>query len=291
MTGTTRHLPTIFGTLLATALLTAAAEARPLEDIQRRGILQVCAHPNALPFASRKGEPRGIQLELADLIAERLGVRLSVDWVILSYQMKRADCDMVMGAIADREALKDSRLKVSRPYFRSGVVLALRSGLDGIDGLEDLTPEHRIGVMRSSLAHMTLEQRGLTTIPFAFEDEMMAAVAGGEIDMAAVTPISAGWYRRNHPDAGLRLLDIFADSEELNWNLAVGMRRSDRFLRRTVNGILEDLIASGELKALYARYGVEYRPPRYKKPLRVERKTRLGEQECVRLGYTRQCSR
>ncbi len=138
---------------------------------------------------------------------------------------------------------------------------------------------------------MTLEQRGLTTIPFAFEDEMMAAVASGEIDMAAVTPISAGWFLRENPEFGLRLLDIFADIGELNWNLAVGMRRSDRFLRRKVNGILEDLIATGELAELYARYGIAYRPPVYRKPFRVERKTRLGEQECVRLGYSRQCAR
>ncbi len=286
-----KQLSTVVASLVGLALLAGAAQARPLEDIERRGILQVCAHPNALPFASRKGEPRGIQLDLARVIAERLGVRLSVDWVILSYQMKRADCDMVMGTIADREALKDSRLKVSRPYFRSGVVLAVRPELDGIAGLEDLEPAHRIGVMRSSIAHMTLEQRGLTTIPFAFEDEMMAAVASGDIDMAAVTPISAGWFLRNNPELGLRLLDIFADSKELNWNLAVGMRRSDRFLRRKVNGILEDLIATGELAELYARYGIAYRPPDYKKPFRVKRKTRLGEQECVRLGYSRQCAR
>ena len=281
----------LVASLLGLLLLGQAADARPLEDIERRGLLQVCAHPNALPFASRKGEPRGIQLDLAATIAERLGVRLSVDWVILSYQMKRADCDVVMDTIADREALRDSRLKVSRPYFRSGVVLAVRPELDGIAGLEDLTPAHRIGVMRSSIAHMTLEQRGLTTIPFAFEDEMMAAVASGEIDMAAVTPISAGWFLRENPEFGLRLLDIFTDTEELNWNLAVGMRRSDRFLRRRIDRILEDLIASGELAALYARYGIVYRPPVYRKPVRVRRKTTLGEEDCVRLGYSRQCSR
>jgi len=286
-----RRLSAVVGSLLGLVILTETVAARPLEDIRRRGILQVCAHPNALPFASRKGDPPGIQLELAELVAERLGVRLSVDWVILGYQMKRADCDMVMGTIADREALEDSRLKVSRPYFRSGVVLAVRPGIDGIASVEDLTPAFRIGVMRSSIAHMTLEQRGLTTIPFAFEDEMMAAVASGEIDMAAVTPISGGWFRRNNPEIRLRLLDIFAETEGLAWNLAVGMRRSDRFLRRTVNGILEDLIASGELEALYGRYGIDYRPPDYKKPFRVERRTRLGEQECVRLGYSRQCSR
>ncbi len=281
----------LFGALLAAAVSAGGTLARPLEDIQRRGVLQVCAHPNALPFARRGGDPRGIQLDLAGLIAERLGVRLRVDWVILSYQMKRADCDMVMGTIADREALKDSRLKVSRPYFRSGVVLAVRPGIDGISSLEDLTPALRIGVMRSSIAHITLEQRNLTTIPFAFEDELLDAVASGEIDMAAVTPISAGWFNRNHPEARLRLLDLFADSEDLSWNIAVGMRRSDRFLRRKVNAIIEELIASGELAALYDRYGIAYRPPDYKKPFRVERKSKLGEQECVRLGYSRQCSR
>ena len=38
------------------------APARPLEAIRQRGALTLCAHPNALPFASRHGDVPGFQV-------------------------------------------------------------------------------------------------------------------------------------------------------------------------------------------------------------------------------------
>lgn len=286
---TPRH---ILPLLAALALLLPAggAAARPLEDIRRLGVLEVCAHPNALPFSKRNGPVHGIQLDLARRIAGRLGVDLAVEWVTSRYQIARADCDLVMDTIADPEALASSEppLRVSRPYFRSGVILAVPPEHAGAKDLSELPEDLRIGVLVGSIAHMRLEKAGLSVIPFGFEDEMMEAAASGEIDAAAVTPISFGWFRREHPDLRLVALDLFSGDPDLSWNLAVGMRRSDRFLRRTVDRILDELIDSGELQRLYAAYGVDWREPVWEAPRRVRGRP-LPQQECVRLGYQREC--
>ncbi len=278
--------------VLATLPPPSSAVARPLEDIRRRGVIELCAHPDALPFAKRRGPVRGLQVELAERIARGLGVDLAVDWVVTRWQIRYADCDLVMDVIVDREALAaaEPRLRVSRPYFRSGVVLAVPPEHAG-RGLEALPRTLRVGVLIGSLAHRRLERAGFVTVPFGFEDEMMEAVAAGEIDAAAVTPITLGWFRHHRPDLDLAVLDPFAGDDELSWNLAVGMRRSDRFLRRAVDDILEDLLVSGELAALYARYGIDFRPPHFRAPRRVGRRSDLGTRECVRLGYARACRR
>lgn len=286
---TPRH---ILPLLAALALLLPAGgtAARPLEDIRRLGVIEVCAHPNALPFSRRSGPVRGIQLDLAESIAGRLGVGLAVEWVVSRYQVARADCDLVMDTIADPEALASSEppLRVSRPYFRSGVILAVPPEHAGAKDLAELPEDLRIGVLVGSIAHMRLEKAGLSVIPFGFEDEMMEAAASGEIDAAAITPISFGWFRHRHPDLRLVALDLFSGDPDLSWNLAVGMRRSDRFLRRTVDRILDELIESGELQRIYAAYGVDWREPEWKAPRRVRGRP-LPEQECVRLGYQRAC--
>jgi len=281
-------------TLLLAAALTSAAitgtAARSLEDIRRRGVIELCAHPNALPFSRRSGPVQGIQLDLAARIAEALGVELSVAWVVTRDQIVRADCDLVMDTIADPEALASSEppLRVSRPYFRSGVILAVPPEHAGAESLADLPADLRIGVLVGSIAHMRLEKAGLSVVPFGFEDEMMEAVASGEIDAAAITPISFGWFQLRHPDLPLVPLDVFAGDPDLSWNLAVGMRRSDRLLRQAVDGILDRLIESGELQRIYAVYGVAWRDPAWEAPRRVRRRA-LPEQECARLGYRREC--
>jgi polar amino acid transport system substrate-binding protein len=267
----------------------AKAEARALEDIKRRGVLSLCAAPNALPFASKRGERRGYQIDLAQALAERLGVRLQVEWVLLSFQYRQVDCDIAMDTIADPEAQLEANLRWSEPYQRSGVALALRPETDGITGFDSLEGERRVGVMQASLAHMYLEQRGARTVPFGFEDDMLQALAAGELDAAAVTPLSIGYYNLQHPEEPVHLIYAYDAVPELSWDLAVGMRRSDRFLRKAVDDAVQAMLADGTFGRIYASYGIEHRPPERHAPARIERKEPLEEGECVRLGRSREC--
>lgn len=252
-------------------------------------MLEVCAHPNALPFARKRGQPRGIQLEFADELAQRLGLTLVVRWVTIGFQYRAADCDVVMDAIVDPGALQERDLRWSEPYQKSGVALAVRPGIAVGAGFDELPTGTRIGVQLGSLAQTVLGRRGLTTIPFGFEDEMMAALGAGEIDAAAVTPISIGWWNHEHPEERMTLVHAYEREPELRWDLAVGMRRSDRFLRREVDRIVTEMIADGTIGRIYAAYGIEHREPGRAGPVRIPRTPRV-EEECVRLGQQRECS-
>ncbi len=89
----------------------------------------------------------------------------------------------------------------------------------------------------------------------------MEALAKGEIQAVAVTAASAGYFNRQR---GGKLLKIARaeDSElQLKWSVAIGMRRSDEALIEKVNAAVKDLLASGEVAAIYAKYGVEHRMP------------------------------
>ena len=108
-------------------LWNAAADARSLETIIERGTLTLCASPNALPFASKNGPVPGFQIELGEKIAEQLGVKLTREWVISAIQYRRADCDLVLDVIARKDMSPPGGVRASRPYHRSGVVLAVRS--------------------------------------------------------------------------------------------------------------------------------------------------------------------
>jgi polar amino acid transport system substrate-binding protein len=282
-------------TISALFLLAPEASSRSLEAIRTKGSLSICAHPNALPFASRKGDPPGIQVELAKALAQRLGVGMSVEWVIRGTQFRAADCDLVMDTIVDPESLEQRRLKVSIPYQRSGVALALRaapeepgvggastggnsasaSGTGGITPVRlstaevgtvgDLKAEHRVGVMQGSVAHMFLNQRGLRTIPFAFEDEMVEALDGGEIDAAAVSPATIGYWNLNHPKSRLRMVALDGDRESrLSWDIGVGMRLSDKPLRDEIDRAVAQLLADSTVQTIYNRYGIEHRAPERK---------------------------
>jgi len=237
------------------------AMARSLEAIRQRGALTLCAHPNALPFASKRDADPGFQVEIAKALANQLGVSLEQRWVVTSFQYRRADCDIVLDAIADPAALAEVGLRMSRPYQRSGVTLAV-GAKSSVASLTDLRPGQLVGVQVGSIASMMLSKRGVQTSPFGFEDEIMDALAKGEIDAAAVTPAAIGWFNQAHPDARVSRIPAFEDDPDLNWNVAVGMVSPDEKLRQGVDAALEALLADGTLARIYARYNVELQPPK-----------------------------
>jgi polar amino acid transport system substrate-binding protein len=254
------------GMLLATVLgiegsVAAPGWARSLDSIRYRGTIGLCAHPNSLPFASRDGQPPGFQLELGRALAQKLGVSLTPVWVVSPIQIRRADCDMVLDAISNTEAQSELGLTLSKPYYRGGVILAVRSD-SRVASFQDLDARSRVGVQVGSVTAMLLDQRGVPTSVFGFEDEMLQAVAQGEVDAAAVTPAAAGYYNITHPDRVLQLVGPDEREPDLAWNISAGMLKPDKDLRGAIDLALDQLRAEGAIEQIYARYGMALHAPK-----------------------------
>jgi polar amino acid transport system substrate-binding protein len=251
-------LPLMIGALFG---LAGEARARSLEAIRNSGQLGLCAHPNSLPFASKAEDPPGFQIELGNALARELGVSLRPDWIITQYQMRSAGCDIVLDVIADREAQGETNLRISKPYYRTGVALAVPAASQ-LTSFKSLDEHTKVGVLVGSMAAMTLSQRHVPTSTFGFEADSLDALANHEIDAAAVTPTMASYYNLTHSDKAIRILDLDENEPNLNWNVAVGMVRPDDSLRDAVDHAMERLSADGTIKAIYHRYGVALQKPR-----------------------------
>ena len=139
-----------------------AAPARSLDMIRATGALHLCAHPNSLPYANKAGNPPGFQIELGKALAKELGVTLVTEWIVVPSQAFRADCDIILDAIADPKVQADTGLRISKAYYRSGVGLAVPRGstITTFAGLNDHT---KVGVQVGSVAAM-LGQNGQCTV-------------------------------------------------------------------------------------------------------------------------------
>jgi polar amino acid transport system substrate-binding protein len=238
-----------------------AAPARSLDMIRATGALHLCAHPNSLPYASKAGNPPGFQIELGEMLAEELSVSLVTEWIVVPSQAFRADCDVILDAIADPEAQADTGLRISKPYYRSGVGLAVPRG-SPITSFASLNDHTKVGVQVGSIAAMLLNQQHVRTSTFGFEEDMLAALAAGEIDAAAVTPLSAGYYNLTHPSEGFAILPPDEAEHDLVWNAAVGIRKPDEQLLAAIDAALDRLRTDGTVETIYAKYGISLRPPR-----------------------------
>jgi polar amino acid transport system substrate-binding protein len=247
--------------LLASGLLAQPAGARSLDLIRTQGTIGQCLHPNALPFSNRKTDPPGFQVELGEAIAKQIGVRLEPIWIIGGHQLRRSGCDIVTDAIDQPEVQDEAGLQLSKPYYRADIVLAVRSD-SPITSAAAIDPHAKVGVMGSSIASMTFNKRGLTTSAFGFEDEMLQALADKEIEGAVVSRAAAGYFNVTHPGEAFRLVDIDEIEPDFSWNVSVGMSKPDDKLRTAINSALDQLTADGTIKRIYAKYGVDLKPPK-----------------------------
>jgi polar amino acid transport system substrate-binding protein len=249
--------------LAALALLGSVqvATARTLDAIHERGSISLCAHPNSLPFASRTAEPPGFQVELGRALAQQLGVSLTMEWVLISYQIPRTDCDIILDTIAAEDAPPDFGIKLSKPYYRSGVILAVPAG-SAITSPKDLSDRTKVAVQTGSIAAMIIDRRHVPISVFGFDEDMLEALAAHEVDAAAVSPLTAGYYNLQHVDHPVTLLPLDETEHDLVWNVAVGMRRPDDALQAAINQAIDRLSADGVIAGIYRRYGVVLQPPR-----------------------------
>jgi polar amino acid transport system substrate-binding protein len=247
--------------IVAVIGLMGPAQARSLDMIRSSGVLGLCAHPNSLPFASKAGDPPGFQVELGQALAREVGVSLKLDWIITRYQMRSAGCDILLDVIADREAQSETNLRISKPYYRTGVALAVPSA-SKLTSFKSLNEHTKVGVQVGSMAAMIIGQRRVPTSTFGFEIDSLEALANHEIDAAAVTPTVASYFNLTHPDKALRILDRDESEANLNWNVAVGMVRPDDSLRDAIDTALERLRADGTIDRIYRRYGIVLQSPK-----------------------------
>jgi ABC-type amino acid transport substrate-binding protein len=124
-----------------------------------------------------------------------------------------------------------------------------------------LKPGQKVGVMVGSLASVVLGKRGLSTVPYAFEPDMVEDVAAGALYACASSPATIAYYSHTHAGAPLNLVHAYDREPELSWTVSVGMRKADEALVAAINQALDALLEDGTITAIYARYGVEHRRP------------------------------
>ena len=237
-------------------------------------ILRVTADPNNLPFSNERRE--GFENKIADLIAKELGATLQYSWRaqrrgFFRETLKENRADLILGVPAHF----DMALPTA-PYYRSSYVFVFRKdkGLD-LHSLDDPRLRTlRIGVQmigndgRNTPPAHALADRGIIENVVGYTvygdytqpnppSRVIQAVANGEVDVALAWGPLAGYFAsREAVPLDVVPVSPQADSPALPFTFAIsmGVRRSDRTLRDTLDAILARRRLS--IDSLLTAYGV-----------------------------------
>ena len=248
------------------AIRAAAKAAYKAKKLQT---LNVCADPGNMPLSNIKGE--GFQNKMATLLGEAMGARVNYHWRpfiergLTRETFGQAMCDVMFDTPSNYE-----RLLTTFPVYKTTYVLVYRNdkGLE-LTGLDDpKLKDLKIGVFQTSGIRAALAKRGIVNnvslqvqthdadlVPEHQPWWIVQRMLNGEFDVAAVFGPFAGWLKTMKGEPLTILpVNLMEDMVPLEFELSIGVRTTDAFLKYMLEFALED--KQEEVAKILKDYGV-----------------------------------
>lgn len=264
-----RDLNKTFEELTPSEHIAIRAAAKAAYKAKKLKVLNVCADPGNMPLSNIKRE--GFQNKLAELLADATGAQIKYHWQpFIERGLTRSTfdehyCDVMFDIPAGYE-----RLLTTLPIYKTPYVLVYRNDkglkLSGLDDpkLKDL----KIGVFQTSGVRRALAKRGIIDnvklqlqthdadlVPENQPWYVVQRMLDGQLDVAAVFGPFAGWVKtmKNEP-VTIQPINLDDDTVPMEFELAIGVRQTDVFLKYLLDWALED--KEKEVAAILKEYGV-----------------------------------
>jgi polar amino acid transport system substrate-binding protein len=194
----------------------------------------------------------GFEVDIVDALGRILGrpaLFVQNQWDGLIPGLERGNYDLVVSGLE----ITPDRARVvnfSHPYYVTFEQLAVRSETADIHSLEDCRGK-KVGTLKGSLAQRMLEtQDGVIVLSYDGQINAYEDLANGRLDAVLMDHIIALYNVAAMPQ--LKMVGV--PIGRLEYGIAI--RKEDPVLLDRVNGALERMIASGELRKILEDWGL-----------------------------------
>ena len=238
-----------------------------LADIRAAGVLRVATEPYFPPQEfidpelSDQDSYVGADMELARLIARRMGVALQIvpmDFSEVLGAVTDGNCHLAISALSYTPG-RAAQVTFSKGYYydgdRGGSGLLIRAAdSDGITGVASLVGRN-IGAQSGSLQEALMYENVLRYREFRRFGSVQAlynALMDGAVDAAMVDTTTGQAYIDGNPGCGLTMVPgVRFTLEEAFEGDRIAARKGEGQLIAFVNGVIDEALASGQYMAWY----------------------------------------
>ncbi|HPT78791.1 MAG TPA: transporter substrate-binding domain-containing protein [Candidatus Atribacteria bacterium] len=247
--------------ILALALgLTIAGcggKSETMSKIQKEGKIVWGTNAEFAPFEMRSGDKViGVDAEIAKKVAEKLGVELVVEdmdfgGLISALNAKQID---FIGAGFTVNAEREEQVLFTKKYFKAVQVIIVKEDNTDINGPDDLA-DKKVGVQENTtgdfIASDELVSESGEVIRFMSPMEAVLDLKNSRIDAIVIDNLPAQYLVAQNP--GLKILEEKAGEDE---EYAMAVRKGDDDLKKVIDEVLEELIASGQIDEWVEEYSL-----------------------------------
>jgi len=248
----------VIGAALAVAVLHAPqAHADKLDDIKKAGVLRVGVFDANPPFGyadAKTGQPVGLDVDYAQEIANKLGVKLELRATNPANRVPLLTSGKV-DIVAANFTITDERKKqieFSTPYFASGLQFIARKGV--LKQPDDLKRDGiRLGVDKGTTQETTLRDGYPNARVIAYDDSPLAltALRTGAIQAFAQDGAKLGALLATLPNRSELEISPFVLTREY---MGIGVPKGETKLTASIDQILLGLEKDGSAGRIYDRW-------------------------------------
>lgn len=269
------------GAALALGLLPGMTHAAPLGKVKELGVLRVVVYKDNRPWSWEEGGKLiGLDVDLASAIARKLGVRADVAQLVADESVDDdlrhgvwkggllgfAPGDLMLHIPFDRTfAARNDQVAIIAPYYRESFRFACTQNALDPEAAPTGWRGHRLAAELDSIPDFYLigSFGGILAKDVAHYpsgSDAVAAVAAGKADAVLASRAQIEEAMRG---GGAKLsvrkgrLPAFTSP---GWDIGMAVKENSRTLGDAVEEIITAMASSGEMKALFAAYGVEWTP-------------------------------
>ena len=246
----------ILSLVLVLSLCTCAfaeSETPTIDKIKEAGKLVMMTNATFPPFEylGDDGQPAGVDIDLAQKIADEIGVELEVidmDFDLLIEALMNGKGDLVAAGMTRTDERAES-IDFSVIYISMGlkVIVPVDTDIASFDDLADKT----IAVQLGTTADIFVEENFPDAEPLAFKSAVEAgnAVANGQADAAIIDLLPAEYIVSQNNEA-IKLMDGLISEEET----AMGVAKGHEDFLAVVNAVLTEAIESGYMDEIFDQH-------------------------------------
>lgn len=248
--------------LALTALTGCGEKGTSLKSIQKAGELVIATSPDFPPFEELKsdGSVQGIEIDVCNLICEKLGVKLKIEQV---------DFESVLpGVQAGKYAMGVSGISVTEkrqknvlftdPYCLAAQAIVVTEG-SPVTCKADLSGKS-VSVQTGTTAESYCMEQGYTVNSFAANSDAQAALTTGKVDAWVIDDLTAAEMVKAYNEENAEKLVILPEAmttEPYAFAFAFGSEE----LVKEINGILNGLVADGTVASIFEKYDAPFTSP------------------------------
>ncbi len=270
----------------------AQAQVRPYDDIVDSGVLRVAVYEHFAPYSFKEdGQARGVDIDLANALAEGLGLKLELLWVTPGerldddlrnyiwkghYMRPGVLADVMLRVPYDRDysqkrndvgELANEQVVMFGPYQRERWQVAYDSRrLPEVPSI-GVFQFHPIGVELESVPsfYLTSVFAGRLSRNTHHYPGPAAAFEGmrkGEVDAVMALRGELDWLEHQAHDPQILNADnTYPNLGQPEWDIGMAVHESNRQLANAVEETLDGMVRDGRMEKLYAAYGLRYELP------------------------------